>query len=139
MSKRLAVLSAASALLGALCSGPARAQTSAVFQVAPSSADAALEAHAFDAPRASYLAAARASYLDKTGRTPLPEPAFREPEASAFAPDIAALKTLAAQAAFIEAGRGAQTLPDYADMVVLVASRLGVKPPESALAVYRDR
>ena len=136
VSRRLSALPAALALLGAICSSAARAQAPAVFQVAPSSA-APVDPHAFDAPRDRFLALARRSYLDKTGRTPLPVPDFLD--SATFAPEIAALKSLEGQAAYVECGRGAETRPDYADMVVLVAARLGVKPPESALAVYRDR
>jgi hypothetical protein len=135
MNKRFAVLFASTALLGAFLSGTARAQAPAVFQVAPSSVDA----QAFDALRANFLASARLSYLDKTGRTPLPSSDFTPSAASAFPSEVAALKSLAGQAAFIEAGRGSESVPVYADMAVLVAGRLGVKPPEKALTVYRDR
>ncbi|MFI5363694.1 MAG: hypothetical protein ACHQ49_17160 [Elusimicrobiota bacterium] len=99
----------------------------------------AVDPHAIDSPREHFLALARASYLDKTGKTALPALEIPTPVAEAFASDVAALKTLEAQAAFVETGRGAESVPDYADMVVLVAARLGVKPPESALSVYRDR
>ena len=161
MSQRIAPVLAAT-LLGAFCSGYARAQTPAVYQAPASSAPAAqmsapavptaatpapassgtvtaVDPHAIDSPREHFLARARASYLDKTGKTALPALEIPAPVAEAFASDVAALKTLEAQAAFVETGRGAESVPDYADMVVLVAARLGVKPPESALSVYRDR
>ena len=136
MSRRLAALS--TVFLGAFCSGSARAQAPACFETSLSSA-AAVDPHAFDVPRERFLAQARVSYLDKTGRTPLPALDFPEPAAAAFASDVVALKSIARQAAYVEAGRGNESLPDYADMVVLVASRLGIKPPESALAIYRSR
>jgi hypothetical protein len=51
------------------------------------------------------------------------------------------LEPLRAQVAFVRAGR-VEAFDDwetYADMVVYVAGRLGVYPPESALALYRGR
>ena len=123
--------------LGAFRSVSARAQAPAALETAASSA-AYADPRAFDALRERFLAQARDSYLDKTGRVPLPAADF-EPAAAAFAAQAAALKSIARQAAYVEAGRGSESLPDYADMVVLVAARLGVKPPESALAIYRDR
>ena len=166
MPRHIYAFLTSTAFLGAFCSGSARAQTPAVFQVPSSSAAAVpsaaavvpssaavvlssaaaapalaatVDPHAFDAARERFLALARSSYLDKTGRTPLPSLEVPEPIAEAFASDVLSLKSLAGQAAFVEAGRGAENLPDYADMVVLVAARLGIKPPESALTVYRDR
>jgi hypothetical protein len=136
MSRQFAVFT--TIFLGAFCFGSARAQAPTSFEAAASSA-AAADPRAFDAARERFLALARDSYLDKTGRKPLPEPDFTEPAAAAFSADVATLKAIARQAAYVEAGRGSESLPDYADMVVLVAARLGVKPPESALAVYRDR
>ena len=120
----------------------ARAQTPAVFETAKSSAPAGPEAAArrdFDVLRMSFLAGARESYLDKTGRKPLPPLEVPARLAEAFPSDVAALKSLTGQAAFIEAGRGAEGIPVYADMAVLVAGRLGIKPPEAVLGVYRDR
>lgn len=141
MTRRFAAVLASTALAGTIGSSSARAQapTPAVFQVAPSSTAAADAARAFDAQREKFLASARAAYLDKTGRTPPPALDFPEPAAEVFASTVAALKSLEDQAAYVEAGRGSEPLPDYADMVVLVAAGLGVKPPESALAVYHDR
>ena len=138
MSPRLASLLTLTIFFGALCSPPAHAQSTAAFVVAPSS-PAAADTHAFDLLRERFLARARSSYLDKTGRTALPALDVPEPAATAFASEIAGLKALAGQAAFVEAGRGSESFPDYADMSVLVAARLGIKPPEAALAVYRDR
>jgi hypothetical protein len=146
LSRRLSAILTVTALLGAFCSRFALAQAPAVFEVNSSSpaavavsSAAPVDAHAFDAPRERFLALARVSYLDKTGRTPLPALEVPAPVAEAFPADVAALKSLAGQASYVEAGRGSESLPDYADMVVLVAGRLGVKPPESALGVYRDR
>lgn len=143
-SHRLAALSASAAVLGALCSPSARAQAPAVFQVAPSSAAAApapapVDVHEFELARDRFLVSARGSYLDKTGRTPLPALELPGLVAAAFPADAAKLKTLAGQAAYVETGRGAESVADYADMVVLVAARLGIKPPESALSVYGGR
>ena len=126
-------------LVPAAAPSPVPAAVPAVIPAATVSSATVVDAHAFDVPRQHFLFLARGSFLDKTGRTPLPPLEIPEPLAAAFASDVAALKSLASQAAFIEAGRGAETLPDYADMVVLVAGRLGVKPPEAALTVYRDR
>ena len=162
-SRRLHVLLASTALLGAL--GSARAQTPAVFETpkssaaavpapaaaapaaflvaaASSTADSAPQLAAqrdFDALRVSFLAEARQSYLDKSGRAALPALAVPPRLAEAFASDVAELKAVSEQVAFIELGRGAETPPIYADMAVLVAGRLGIRPPEKALAVYRDR
>ena len=157
---RIASLLTSTVFLGALCSGRARAQTPAVFEVPASSAAAAvlapvvpaavvppaaapapapIDRHPFDLARDRFLASARGSYLDKTGRTPLPALEVPEAAAAAFPSDVAKLKTIAGQTAYVESGRGAESVADYADMVVLVAARLGVKPPESALSVYRDR
>ena len=138
ISRRLDAPLAFAIALGALCSGRARAQTPAAFEVATSS-PAVADPRAFDALRERFLALARSSYLDKTGRTPLPSLDLLEPAAAAFAQDVAGLRSLAEQAAYIETGRGAESLSDYAEMAVLVAARLGIAPPESALAVYRDR
>lgn len=51
------------------------------------------------------------------------------------------LASLRAEVDFLRAGRvdGFDDWPTYADMVVYVAARLGVTPPESALARYRGR
>jgi len=140
------------ALAGALSAG-ASAQTPAVFETPKSSAavpaapsaapavPAALDGarRDFDALRVAFLAGARESYLDKKGAVPLPALDVPARLAAAFPDEAASLESLAGQAAFIEAGRGAESLPVYADMAVLVAGRLGIKPPESALPVYRDR
>ena len=145
---------AVTAALGAL-HGAAAAQTPAVFETPKSSAPApatlaivaassaaavaSADQRDFDALRVAFLAGARASYLDKKGTVPLPALDVSARLTSAFPDQVAALKSLSGQAAFIEAGRGAETLPVYADMAVLVAGRLGIRPPESALPVYRDR
>lgn len=138
MTRRLVALLALAVSFAAFRARPARAETPAVAEAALSSAAVAAPLE-FGALRERFLSLARASYLDKTGRTPLPETDFPEPVAAAFAQEVSALRSLAAQAAFIESGRGAESLPDYADLVVRVAERLGIEPPESALAVYRDR
>lgn len=137
--------------------GVAAAQTPAVFETPKSSAAAAAapatpeivaassaaaesaDRRDFDALRVTFLALARKSYLDKKGLTPLPALDVPARAAAAFPAEVAELKSLAGQAAFIEAGRGPETLPVYADMAVLVAERLGIHPPESVLPVYRDR
>jgi hypothetical protein len=75
---------------------------------------------------------------------------FLEPEVRSESPESrtaldvgapAELEALRTQAEFVRAGRveGFDDWATYADMVVSVAARLGVQPPESALALYRDR
>ena len=93
----------------------------------------------FEALRSSFVAQVRASFLDQTGRTPLPSADFPGISALAFAPELSELNSLAAKAAYVELGRGPEDLPAYADMVVLVAMRLDIEPPESALPIYRNR
>ena len=83
--------------------------------------------------RQRFLADLRNSFLDRQGKLPLPD----APKVSTSATDLDELR---AEAAAVQAGRGAdELLPAYMDMVVLLASRLGIDPPESAMAVYRDR
>jgi hypothetical protein len=65
----------------------------------------------------------------------------KSPESPSSLDTPAELEPLEAQAEFVRAGR-VEAFDDwatYADMVVSVAGRLGVAPPESALALYRDR
>jgi hypothetical protein len=106
---------------------------------ASTAAAPAADPQAFKALRDAYLLQARASFLDKNGKTALPDGAFPPEFSPAFATEIEALRSLGAQAACVEAGRGAEDLTSYAARVVLAASRLGINPPETALAVYRDR
>jgi hypothetical protein len=63
-----------------------------------------------------------------------------------FAPGLdvatyAEFETLRGQVELVRSGRveGFDDWPAYADMVVYVAGRVGVEPPESALALYRGR
>jgi hypothetical protein len=93
------------------------------------------------ATRRQFLAQARACFLDPTGRAPLPQTDFPFPKsfADVFAKDIDDLKSLASQLAYLALGRGPEDMTTYADMVVHVAARLGIEPPESVLPTYRDR
>jgi hypothetical protein len=93
------------------------------------------------ATRRDFLVAARASFLDQTGGTPPPQTDFicSKNFADVFAKDIGELRSLASQIAYLALGRGPEDMTTYADMVVLVAARLGIEPPESALPGYRDR
>ncbi|MDD5629459.1 MAG: hypothetical protein PHU21_10375 [Elusimicrobia bacterium] len=91
--------------------------------------------------RREFLAQARACFLDPTGATPLPSMDLPFPRyfADLFAADIADLDSLASQIAYLAAGRGPEDMSTYADMVVHVARRLGIEPPESALPAFRGR
>jgi hypothetical protein len=93
------------------------------------------------ATRREFLAQSRAAFLDETGRTPVPQTDFPFPKnfADFFAKDIADLKSLASQIAYLSLGRGPEEISAYADMVMHVAARLGIEPPESALPKYHDR
>ncbi|MCX5795815.1 MAG: hypothetical protein NTY77_10005 [Elusimicrobia bacterium] len=91
--------------------------------------------------RREFLSQARACFLDPSGRTPPPQTGTPFPKnfVDVFAKDIADLKSLASQIAYLTLGRGPEDMSVYADMVVHVAARLGIEPPESALPKYRDR
>ena len=94
---------------------------------------------AFAAARGRFLALARASYLDKTGAAPLPSADGLDAFAAAFTEEVSGLRSLAAQAAYVQSGRGPEDQPTFADMIVSVALRLSVEPPESALPIYAGR
>ncbi len=96
---------------------------------------------AMAATRREFLAQARASFLDPTGRAPLPDTDFPFPKnfVDVFAKDIDDLKSLASQIAYLALGRGPEDMTTYADMVIHVAARLSIDPPESALPRYQDR
>lgn len=85
--------------------------------------------------RSAALASMRARFLDPGLRS--------EPEAALplDLTELPALEPLRMEADFVRAGRVADfdDWGTYADMVVRVATRLGVNPPESALALYRGR
>lgn len=100
-----------------------------------------LEPAAMAAIRGEFLDRTRAAFLDQTGRTPLPATDFSFPRGfiDVFEGDINGLISLGAQAAYVKLGRGPEDVGTYSDMVVYVAARLGIDPPESALALYRDR
>ncbi|MFI5363328.1 MAG: hypothetical protein ACHQ49_15280 [Elusimicrobiota bacterium] len=134
MSRRFAALAALTACLATVAARPVRAQAPAAVAIATGAASTSDSASSADLQE-RFLAKARLSYLDRTGRTPLPPLDFLASSTAAFA----GLSSLAEQAAYVEAGRGDEGLSDYASMVVLVAARLGVTPPETALAIYRDR
>jgi hypothetical protein len=101
----------------------------------------ALDPKVMAAAHSAFLTQARAAFLDRTGKAPLPstEFPFPPPFAAAFAKDIAEIKSLAAEAAYVQAGRGPEDMTTYAEMVVLVATRLGIEPGESVLPLYHDR
>jgi hypothetical protein len=85
--------------------------------------------------RSAALAEMRRRFLD---------PGLRSEADDALDMDLAempALEPLRDEAEFVRAGRVADfdDWATYADMVVRVATRLGVHPPESALALYRGR
>ncbi|MFI5346222.1 MAG: hypothetical protein ACHQ51_07600 [Elusimicrobiota bacterium] len=87
------------------------------------------------ASRSAAVAEMRRRFLD---------PGLRSEADDALAMDVASyseLEPLRDEAEFVRAGR-VEAFDDwaiYADMVVRVAGRLGVNPPESALALYRGR
>jgi len=99
----------------------------------------ALDPKVFAAAREKCLAQTRAAFLDGSGRSPLPTTDFPDNYAVSFATQTAELKSLAAQTAYVRLGRGPEDMSTYADMVVHLAARLGVDPPESALPIYRGR
>jgi hypothetical protein len=85
--------------------------------------------------RAEALAEMRAAFMD---------PGLRSEPSDAATLDIASyaeLESLRQEAEFVRAGRvdAFDDWATYADMVVRVATRLRVEPPESALALYRTR
>jgi len=85
--------------------------------------------------RSAALAGMRHRFLDPGLRSETDDDAALD---VAFNPELQALRE---EAEFVRKGRvnDFDDWPTYADMVVRVASRLGVRPPESALAVYRGR
>ncbi|MBI5240988.1 MAG: hypothetical protein HY926_10990 [Elusimicrobia bacterium] len=86
-----------------------------------------------------FKAAARAAFLDPAAPLPGAEFPFSKAFSEAFAKDISELVSLGAQVAYVRLGRSPEDMSAYADMVVHVAARLGVDPPESALPRYRGR
>lgn len=96
---------------------------------------------AFEARRSSMTLAIREWFLDDTGEAEAPDLVFAPADESMFPSQVDALRSLRDQVAFLRAGRyeGWDDWASYADMAVLVASRLGVEPPERAIAVYRGR
>jgi hypothetical protein len=88
-------------------------------------------------PSPGALAVLRRGFLGADLRTELPGAGAAELDVASYEE----LAPLRAQAAFVEAGRfeDRDDWPAYADMVVAVAARLGVDPPESALELFRGR
>jgi hypothetical protein len=91
--------------------------------------------------RSEFLDRTRTAFLDKSGQTPVPSTEFSFPRGfiDAFEKDINEIVSLGAQAAYVVLGRGPEDVGAYSDMAVYVAARLGIEPPESVLAIYRDR
>lgn len=85
--------------------------------------------------RSAAVAEMRRRFLDSGLRSEADDDAALD---AAFDPELQALRE---EAEFVRKGRvdDFDDWPTYADMVVRIASRLGVRPPESALAVYRGR
>jgi len=120
---RQACLTGAFVLLSALASAASEPGRSMPVAEAPKTA------------RGAALAEMRRRFLD---------PGLRSEADDALDVDLAelpALESLRDEAEFVRAGR-VEDFDDwaaYADMVVRVAARLGVNPPESALALYHGR
>lgn len=105
---------------------------------AAAQADASAFASSVDAPstRREAVKELRRRFLSPVVRS--------EDPAAAGGLDLApfsGLDALQDEVEFLHAGRvdGFDDWPTYADMIVYVAGKLGVKPPESALAVYHGR
>lgn len=104
-------------------------------------ADLASDPQTFEARRGKALDDLRAWFLDQTGKLAEPKLIFSAADELTYPRPIAELRGLSAQAALIRDGRaeGWDDWQSYSDMAVLVAARLGVRPPEAALPVFKDR
>ena len=102
----------------------------------PVSAAAPASSESAAAARRAALAEVRQRFLSTVDRSEDPDA-----DAKLRLDEDEELSTLRSQTEFLRAGRveGFDDWPTYADMVVYVAGRLGVRPPEVALARYRGR
>lgn len=113
----------------------------ASLSVAQTGSPAASSPDAFEKRRVTLTASIRDWFMDETGQVDPPDLVFAPADEAMFPAQVDALRSLRDQAAFLRAGRvdGWDDWAAYADMTVLVAVRLGVEPPESAIPVYRGR
>lgn len=102
----------------------------------PVSAAAPASSESAAAARRAALAEVRERFLSTVDRSEDPEA-----DSKLRLGEDDELATLRSQTEFLRAGRveGFDDWPTYADMVVFVAGRLGVRPAEVALARYRGR
>lgn len=131
----------AQALGSALPAATALRPESPVPVAGPSKEELPSDPKDFEAQRQAALAQLARWFMDDSTQAAAPGLAFSPGDEKAYAPAIAELRALRDQAALLRKGRaeGWDDWPSYADMAVLVASRLGVDPPESALPVFRER
>jgi hypothetical protein len=92
---------------------------------------------AFEAARSSASAELREWYMSES--TTAPAIAFSTDDVQAYALPIANLATLADEIALLKKGRLVDKVDwqTYSDMTVILAHKLGVRPPEDAIPVYR--
>lgn len=95
----------------------------------------------FDKRREAMFGSIREWFMNDTADAEPPDLVFAPADEAMFPSRVAELRNLRDQASFLRAGRvdGWDDWAAYADMAVLVASRLGVEPPESAISIYRGR